>query len=70
MHERIFILAMRAGATVMLEAMNIQIWKQTTITLHMRILAQPRWFVIIRIDAYSAVNALISMGKPDRSFAV
>ena len=37
MHERIFILAMRAGATVMLEAMNIQIWKQTTITLHMRI---------------------------------
>ena len=37
MHERIFILAMRAGATVMLEAMNIQIWKKTTITLHMRI---------------------------------
>ena len=52
MHERIFILAMRAGATVMLEAMNIQIWKQTTITLHIcAFLAQPRWFAIIRIDA-------------------
>jgi hypothetical protein len=51
MHGRMFILAMRAGATVMLEAMNIQIWKQTAMTLHMRILAQPRWFAIIGIDA-------------------
>ena len=62
MHERIFILAMRAGATVMLEAMNIQIWKQTTITLHMRIFGTT---TVVCYHTYWCIHASI-FATPER----
>ena len=64
MHERIFILAMRAGATVMLEAMNIQIWKQTTITLHMRIFGTT---TVVCYHTYWCIHASFSREKNNNS---